>query len=409
VPDHPLRALRELRRALWRKLQWRLFAAYIVILIVTVSVQTIGADFFAWRYIQGYVARNHGVVNSDELVRQAIGAFTISLFLSTAVSVIASGAASLFVARRIVEPLQRMIATSRSIAAGHYRDRVVVRDDYEISTLAASLNSMAATLEHTEQQRQELIGNVAHELRTPLTTIKGYMEGLIDGIVPADDATFELVREEADRLSRLVHDLQDLSRLEESDVALHIRPAFVSDIVGGTVQKMRPQCEAKGVRLTAVVAPGTPCVLADHDRMQQVLLNLVVNALHYTPSGGAIHIEAGVAPRGAEESNAAAAPVRIAVVDTGIGIPPEHLPHVFTRFYRVDKSRSRAAAGAASGAGIGLTIARRLSEAHGGSLTVESEPGRGSRFTVTLPVALDSGAAASTSASYGQRPAVEIG
>ncbi len=410
MSKHPLRALVELRRALWRRLQWRLFVAYIVILIATVSVQTIAADFFAWRYIQGYVTKHPHGVDPGELIKQAIGAFTISLFLTTAVSVIASGAASLFVARRIVEPLQRMIQTSRGIAAGHYHDRVEVSDDYEISNLAVSLNSMAATLEHTEQQRQELIGNVAHELRTPLTTIKGYMEGLIDGIVPADDATFELVREEADRLSRLVHDLQDLSRLEESGVALHIRPALVGDIVGGTVQKMRPQCEAKGVSLIAAVAPGTPRVLADHDRIQQVLLNLVDNALRYTPAGGVIRIEAGVAPRGgvtarADGAEGDGAPVQIAVVDTGIGIPPEHLPHVFTRFYRVDKSRARAASGAASGAGIGLTIARRLTEAHGGNLTVESSPGRGSRFTVTLP----SVQAPEPAAPRGQRTVLEAG
>jgi len=381
VKSHPLRAVRAVRRALWRKLQWRLFAAYIVILIVTVSVQTIAADVFAWRYIEGYVAHHNGQPNTGDLVREAIGAFTLSLFLSTAFSVLASGAASLFVARRIVKPLRRMIATSRGIAAGHYHDRIEVSDDYEIGDLATSLNSMAATLEHTEQQRQELIGNVAHELRTPLTTIKGYMEGLIDGIVPANDATFALIGEEADRLSRLVHDLQDLSRIEESGVALHIRPALVGDIIGGTVQKMRPQCEAKGVTLTAAVAPGTPRVLADHDRVQQVLLNLVDNALHYTPAGGSIRIEAGVGPR--ETAAGDEPPVRIVVVDTGIGIPSEHLPHVFTRFYRVDKSRSRGA----GGAGIGLTIARRLTEAHGGTLTAESEPGHGSRFTITLPSA----------------------
>jgi len=381
VKSHPLRAVRAVRRALWRKLQWRLFAAYIVILIVTVSVQTIAADVFAWRYIEGYVAHHNGQPNTGDLVREAIGAFTLSLFLSTAFSVLASGAASLFVARRIVKPLRRMIATSRGIAAGHYHDRIDVSDDYEIGDLATSLNSMAATLEHTEQQRQELIGNVAHELRTPLTTIKGYMEGLIDGIVPADDATFALIGEEADRLSRLVHDLQDLSRIEESGVALHIRPALVGDIIGGTVQKMRPQCEAKGVTLTAAEAPGTPRVLADHDRIQQVLLNLVDNALHYTPAGGSIRVEAGVGPR--ETGAGDEPPVRIVVVDTGVGIPPEHLPHVFTRFYRVDKSRSRRA----GGAGIGLTIARRLTEAHGGTLTAESEPGHGSRFTITLPSA----------------------
>ena len=371
----PVRMLAEVWRALWRKLQWRLFAAFVVILIATVSVQTVTADFFAWRSIAGYVAthRTSALNAPGALVSQAIWAFTISLFLATCASVIAAAAASLFVSHRIVGPIQRMMEISRRIAEGHYHDRVPVSDDYEVSHLALSLNSMAATLERTEQQRQELISNVAHELRTPLTTIKGYMEGLIDGIVPANAATFTLVREEADRLSRLVQDLQDLSRLEESGVSLHIRPVLVADIVAGAIQKMRPQFEAKDIALTVALPPGLPGVLADHDRMQQVLLNLLDNALHYTPPGGAVCIEA-------TETGAA---VRIAVIDNGIGIAPEHLPHVFTRFYRVDKSRSRAA----GGAGIGLTIARRLTEAHGGTIAVESTPGRGSRFAVTLPAA----------------------
>ncbi len=371
---HPVHSLDRLRRALWRKLHWRLFAAYIVILIATVSVQTISASFFAAHSIFDYVQKHHrAVLDPGALESQAITAFTISLFLATCVSVIASAAASLFVARRIVEPLQRMMETSRRIAAGRYHDRVPVSDDYEISHLAISLNSMAATLEQTEQQRQELIGNVAHELRTPLTTIKGYMEGLMDGIVPADASTFEVVREEADRLSRLVQDLQDLSRLEESGVSLHIRPAAAADIVAAVAQKMRPQFEAKGITLTVAVPARLPHVLADPDRIQQVLLNLAANALQYTPSGGAVSIEV-------TEGEGV---VRITVADNGIGIAAEHLPHIFTRFYRVDKSRSRAA----GGAGIGLTIARRLTEAHDGTISVESTPGRGSRFTVSLPAA----------------------
>lgn len=368
---HPMLALRRLWRALWRKLYWRLFAAYIVILIATVSVQTIAADLFAVHSLSDYVKYHTGRIDAGGLASQAFLAFTISLFLATCASVIASAAASLFVARRIVGPLQRIVETSRRIAEGRYQERVPVSDDYEISDLAISFNSMAATLERTEQQRRELIGNVAHELRTPLSTIKGYMEGLIDGIVPADVRTFALIHEEADRLSRLVQDLQELSRLEEVGVSLYIRPTLISSIIAGVLQKMRPQFEAKNVDLSALIPDDLPLALADQDRIQEVLLNLLDNALHYTPSGGAVCIEAAQAD----------GQVQIAVADNGVGIAPEHLPHIFTRFYRVDKSRSRAA----GGAGIGLTIARRLTEAHEGTISVESTPGRGSRFTVTLP------------------------
>jgi len=372
---HPLKTAKQLGRLLWRRLQWRLFVAYVVILIVTVSVQTITADFFASLSIRGYVnAHTHGI-DPNEVVIQAVLAYTISLFLATAVSVIAATGASLFVAQRIVEPLQRMAEISQRIAHGRYSDRIPVSDDYEISDLALSLNSMAETLEKTELQRQELIGNVAHELRTPLTTIKGYMEGLIDGVVPANAATFTLIHDEADRLSRLVSDLQDLSRLEESNVDLHLRVTRLTDLVASVVQKMRPQAHSKGITLTATIEGASPpYVLADYDRMQQVLLNLVANALQYTPQGGAVFIDLIPDP--------AAGVVRLAVVDDGEGIPPEHLPNVFTRFYRVDKSRSRAA----GGSGIGLTIARRLAEAHGGALDVASTYGKGSTFTVTLPL-----------------------
>lgn len=371
---HPLRSTGFLGRLLWRRLQWRLFVAYIVILIVTVSVQTISADFFASLSIRGYVhAHQHGI-DPNEIVVQAVLAFTISLFLVTAVSVIAATGASLFVAQRIVEPLQSMAETSQRIAHGRYSDRIPVSDDYEISDLAISLNSMAETLEKTELQRQELIGNVAHELRTPLTTIKGYMEGLIDGVVPANAATFTLIHDEADRLSRLVSDLQDLSRLEESNGDLHPRVMQLTDIVASVVQKMRPQADRKGISLTTTIeGASSPYVLADYDRMQQVLLNLVANALQYTAEGGAVRIDIVPDPT--------AGVVRLSVVDDGEGILPEHLPNVFTRFYRVDKSRSRAA----GGSGIGLTIARRLIEAHGGTIEATSTPGKGSIFTITLP------------------------
>lgn len=366
---------RALWARLWRHLQWRLFVAYLVIIVVTVSVQTITADYVAARSIRLYVAthRHSSLAHPDALVSQAILAFTISLFLATAASVLASAAASLFVAHRIVEPLERMIETSRRIAEGRYQDRIEISDDYEISHLAASLNSMAATLERTEQQRRELMGNVAHELRTPLTTIKGYMEALSDGVIPADAAAFALVREEAERLSRLVRDLQDLSRLEESGTTLHQVPVLLADLVQSAVEKMRPLCDELGVRLTVLLAPHLPTLQLDYDRMQQVLLNLLDNAAHYTGRGGTIQVEA------IDEGGTAS----ISITDTGVGIAPEHLSHIFTRFYRVDKSRSRAA----GGSGIGLTIARGLVEAHEGTLTAESTPGIGTRFTIRLPIA----------------------
>jgi histidine kinase len=200
------------------------------------------------------------------------------------------------------------------------------------------------------------------------------MEGLIDGVLPAEAATFQQVYREADRLQQLVRDLQELSRVEAGAFDPELEPTPVGRLVEGVADRLGRQFEEKGVALDTDVSADLPPVRADEDRIGQVLLNLVGNALQYTPPGGRVGI------RARREGDA----VRVAVTDTGIGIPPEHLPHVFERFYRVDKSRSRAG----GGSGVGLTIARHLVEAHGGEIEAASDgPGRGSTFTFTLPVA----------------------
>jgi histidine kinase len=231
---------------------------------------------------------------------------------------------------------------------------------------------MAAKLEQVETMRRQLIGDISHELRTPLTAIKGSMEGLIDGVLPANEETFHGIYREADRLQRLVSDLQELSRVEAGAFELHLQPIDVIDLVEATVKRLELQFEDKGVFLESDVPIDLPPIRADHDRISQVMLNLVGNALQYTPSGGRVRI---TAIRHQDE-------IYISIIDTGIGIPPEHLEHIFTRFYRIDKSRSRVG----GGSGIGLTIAKHLVEAHGGRIWVESPgPGKGSTFTFTLP------------------------
>jgi signal transduction histidine kinase len=298
-----------------------------------------------------------------------------SLFQGLAAAMVvaigASVAVSLFVSHRIVGPLHELMDASRRIASGHYEERVQVRDDFEIAQLAESFNKMADALAQTEARRQALIADVAHELRTPLTSIKGYMEALLDGVMPADHETYSLVYSEADRLYRLVKDLQELSRLEARQVPLELHPVAVHELVHGVIGRVRPQFEAKGVRLAGTVAADVGFVLGDADRLFQVLLNLLSNALHYTPSEGRVQVSAYL-ERGQ---------VCVSVQDNGIGIAPEHLEQIFSRFYRVDKSRSRVA----GGTGIGLTIARHLAAAHGGGIAVASTPGLGSIFTVALP------------------------
>jgi histidine kinase len=307
-------------------------------------------------------------------------AVTEAMVLAGSAAFLAALAVSVFVSRRVVVPVQQMQAASQRIAGGHYEERVAVpgeaghEDLDELGRLAVSFNQMATRLERTEAMRRDLIGNVAHELRTPLTSIKGYMEGLIDGVLPREAATFQQVYREADRLERLVRDLQELSRVEAGAFDLNPQPTAPSHLVDTVVGRLERQFEEKSVTLETDVPADLPLVQADEGRIGQVLLNLVGNALQYTPAGGRVSIRV----------QRAGDMVRIAVEDTGIGIPPEHLSHVFERFYRVDKSRSRAG----GGSGIGLTIAEHLVRAHGGEIQATSQgPDQGSTFSLTIRVA----------------------
>jgi histidine kinase len=369
-----------------RHLSLKLFLSYLVIIVVGVVVLATAAELAVPTAFERHMAAMAEAMGGTsrmlelDFFHNFRNAVTEALVLAWAAAFLAALVLSVFVSRRVVLPVQEMMVASRRIADGHYEERVGVPGDVaradldELDRLALSFNQMAAQLEQTEAMRRDLIGNVAHELRTPLTSIKGYMEGLIDGVLPAEAATFQQVYREADRLQQLVRDLQELSRVEAGAFDPELEPTPVGRLVEGVADRLGRQFEEKGVALDTDVSADLPPVRADEDRIGQVLLNLVGNALQYTPPGGRVGI------RARREGDA----VRVAVTDTGIGIPPEHLPHVFERFYRVDKSRSRAG----GGSGVGLTIARHLVEAHGGEIEAASDgPGRGSTFTFTLPVA----------------------
>ena len=369
-----------------RRLGWKLFLSYLAVILVGLLILATATEFAVPTAFGRHMAAMAEVMGeqSSELEEDFFLNFRSAVTEAIAIAGVAAFLAALivswFVSRQVVRPVREIMVASRRIAEGHYDERVGVpgnaeRDELdELAQLALSFNQMAARLEQTESRRLELIGNVAHELRTPLASIKGYMEGLIDGVLPADAATFQQVYREADRLQRLVHDLQELSRVEAGAYELNLHPVPPERLVGGVTARLGRQFGEKGVALETDLPPDLPPVLADEDRIGQVLLNLVGNALQYTPSGGRVRLsvrrEGGM--------------VAFAVQDTGIGIAPEHLMHVFERFYRVDRSRSRAG----GGSGIGLTIARYLVEAHGGRITAASDgPGRGATFRFVLPVA----------------------
>ncbi len=361
-------------------LTWKLMASYMVVVVVGVVTLTVAAESAI------PTAFNRHMLDMQQMMGRQIGehmaaglftsfraAVTEALLFSAVTGLASAILVSLFVSRRVVTPIRQMMQASHHIAAGHYHERVQVVSGDELGQLAGSFNQMAFSLEQTETMRRELIANVTHELRTPLATIKGYMEGLLDGVLPAEPGTYQQVYREADRLQRLVNDLQELSRVEAGAFKLNRKAVVMADLIRQVAGRLRPQFEEKGVGLELNLPERVPPVMADEDRVQQILLNLVGNALQYTPAGGAVNITA----------ETGAAEIRVLIQDNGAGIPAEHLPHLFTRFYRVDKSRSRAG----GGSGIGLTIARHLVEAHGGRIWAGSEGvNRGSTFGFSLPL-----------------------
>lgn len=309
-----------------------------------------------------------------------------ALLWASGAATIAAILVSWLISRKVVTPLQSMTQASQRIAEGHYEERVYVPGSMkpgeldELGQLASRFNQMAAKLDQTETMRRQLIGDVAHELRTPLTVIKGTMEGMMDGVLPAESQTYQQVHQEVDRLQRLVADLQELSRVESGAVPFDLQAVPLDRLIETVTGRLRQLFDDKGVQLLAQLPPDLPHVLGDEDRLIQLLLNVLGNALKYTPQGGKVEVSfnTSLPARGQRKM------ITLAVKDTGIGIPAEHLPNVFTRFYRVDKSRSRAS----GGSGIGLTIARSIVEAHGGHIWAESPgEGKGSTFFITLPAA----------------------
>jgi two-component system sensor histidine kinase BaeS len=272
--------------------------------------------------------------------------------------------------------LRYVVDATRRIASGRYGERVPVRDDDELGELSASFNTMARALDEAERRRMEVIYDLSHELRTPLSTLRGYTEGLAEGVIQPSGEIWALLQTETDRMGRLVDDLRRLSQAEAGQLELDLAPILPAEVVLRAAEQMRPPFEHQGVDLEISVYDKLPPVLADADRVVQVLINLMSNALRHTPRAGRVTVGAGIA--GGE--------VVFEVADTGEGLAPEHLPHVFERFYRADKSRSRDAAG--GGSGVGLAISKALVEAMEGRIWAESlEVGEGATFRFTLPLA----------------------
>ena len=370
-----------------RHLRWKLFVSHIMIIVIGVIVLLATAHFLAGSQLgqENQLSLGQSAAETGKVAVESEPTSTSTqqerfqtvvdqgLLISAFAALAAAVVVSLFVSRRIVEPLQELSFTSRRLARGYYHERTSIRSDDELADLSQSINQLAEALEQTEQRRLALLADVAHELRTPLSTIEGYMEGLIDGVIAPEERIFAMIQHEAVRLKWLIEELALLSRAEAGQLRVTPRPLQLATIIGQVAAQFEPQFNVKEVRLAINIPPDLPTIVADPDRLEQIMINLLSNALRYTPTHGSVTIFAEVHDFF----------VQIGIHDTGIGISAEHLPHIFERFYRVDKSRARLS----GGTGIGLTITRHLVYAQGGEIWVESAGlGRGSAFYVTLPV-----------------------
>ena len=282
------------------------------------------------------------------------------------------------VARRAVQdiatPLASVMAAADAVAEGDLSVRVPGQGPGDFGRLARSFNRMTEELERADQQRRNLTADVAHELRTPLHIIQGNLEGLLDGVYEPTSEHINATLDETRLLARLVDDLRTLSLAEAGQLPLTWEPVDVAELLADVSTSFSGQAEAAGVDLRVEIegGPSDLTITGDVGRLDQVLSNLMANALRYTPAGGAVTLRAEPVEGG----------IRIVVRDTGEGIPPEDLPYIFDRFWRGDRSRSHAGG---AGSGLGLAIARQLVQAHGGRIGVESEPGLGTAFTIKLP------------------------
>lgn len=359
-------------------LRSRLFLSHVIVMIVGLLTLTTIGKFSSPRFFVVYLERIEGEGYSVRQVRTQLiqgfeSAWSRGAVWSVVLGATAAGGLSYLVSKRIVQPLIQMEEITKKFSTGNLEERVPAYEIPELNQLASSFNRMAAELEGVEQRRRELVSDLTHELRTPLTVLEGYLEGLADGTIDPTEDVYHLLARETTRMRRLVNDLQELSKMEAGYLPIDVQPVDLKPMLTSLVQKFSDQLlEENSPKIQLYYPPDTPLVLADPGRVEQVLVNLLSNALRYTPSG-AIQIQVY---QGTNK-------LWIAIVDTGLGIAPEDLPHVFERFWRADRSRDRHS----GGTGIGLAISRRLVELQGGTIEVESELNKGSTFRFSLPLA----------------------
>ena len=348
-------------------LLWKHVAVTLISIVVVIAIVWLAIDYLAAGYFMTLMKQYH--ISPTETHNMFLAAVHRYLLWASLAALALAALGSLLLTRKVLQPLSEMTVATRKIAAGDYADRMPVASHDEVGQLAAAFNHMAERLQRIEQLRRALVSDVAHELRTPLTNLRGYLEALRDGVTEPSPELFELLHDETLRLAALAEDLLQLTRAEAARHTLQPQRIALQKVVDQTLGMMQYQFDAKQIDVSA--ASNNAMVLADADKLTQVLRNLLQNALQYTPYGGRVRI---VTETEAER-------VKLTVRNTGEGIADSDLPYIFERFYRGEKSRSREH----GGAGIGLTIVKELIEAHGGQVGAETTPAE-THIWLTLPL-----------------------
>jgi len=365
-----------------RSLLLRIMVFFIAVNVMTVIVLTVVANYQIYDHFGRYIHMHqgngvHGMMGLGPMMMgrlelEFIQSLRSSLLLWAGVMIAVGAAVSYYLARTIAKPVIKLNQAVHSVAQGNLDAKVSINRQDEVGQLANSFNEMTGKLKLNSVLRQRFLAGVAHEIRTPLTILKANLEGMADGVIKPDKEHIDSLNEEVDRLTKMVGDLRELSLLEAGQIRLEFGTVAINGVIRNIAAKLKPLADDKQLVIKLELSDAVQSIWADSVRVGQMLYNLVMNAIQYTGAGGSITISTALA----------GTMVEIRVADTGIGIAPDDVKHVFDHFYRADPSRTKQS----GGTGLGLAIVRQLALAHQGHVSATSTPGQGSTFILTLPV-----------------------
>ena len=365
------------------RLLWKLIGINVAVIGAVILVVWLAIDYLAAGYFMVLMDRYH--ISPDEVHGFFLGAVHRYLIWASLAALTLALLLSFWLTRRVLKPLSRMAAVTRRLASGDYGARVGIGGEDEIGRLGQAFDRMADSLARIEGLRKQMVADAAHELRTPLTNVRGYLEALRDGVIAPSRETLEMLHSEVLRLVKLAESLLDLARADAARTDLHPEAISLRQLVGEALELGRPHLEARRLEIRQAIPADADRVLADPDKLRQVLRNLVENAGQYAAEGGCLEVTAARVREGG---------VLLTFANDGETILAEDAPFIFERFYRADKSRARGH----GGAGIGLAIVKELVEAHGGTVGASSGGGA-TRIWLPLPAAAASPSVAERASS----------